>query len=219
MSIADYPTSATRRPPSLVTGDRLTRQEFERRYHAMPGVKKAQLIEGIVRMPSPVHFDDHSVPHALMVMVLMNYHVQTPNTQAADNPTVRLDDDNCVQPDALLRYLEAHGGSSKHSSDDYLEGPPELVVEIAGSSAAEDLRDKLNAYRRNGVKEYVVWITYDDEIRFHRRIDGDFTVVSPDDKGVIKSEIFPGLWLDIPALLARDGAKQLATLQRGISSR
>ena len=40
----------------LENGDRLTRAEFERRYAAMPRLKKAELIEGIVYVPSPVRY-------------------------------------------------------------------------------------------------------------------------------------------------------------------
>ena len=137
--------------PPLEGGDRLTRAEFERRYEAMPHIKKAELIEGVVFMPSPVHYSSHSKPHAYIIGWLAFYCSSTPNVDLGDNATVRLDMDNEVQPDALLRLDAAQGGTSHLSDDDYLEGPPELIVEIAASSASYDLHDKLNVYRRNGL--------------------------------------------------------------------
>jgi Uma2 family endonuclease len=40
--------------PMLESGDRLTRDEFERRYEATPEKFKAELIEGVVYVASPV---------------------------------------------------------------------------------------------------------------------------------------------------------------------
>ena len=59
-----------RRPPPLFNGDHLTRSEFERRYAAQPHIKKAELIEGVVHMPLPVHLDQHSKPHSRIVFFL-----------------------------------------------------------------------------------------------------------------------------------------------------
>jgi Uma2 family endonuclease len=143
--------------PPLENGDRLTRREFERRYQARPDIKKAELIEGVVYMPSPVHFRSHSEPHGWIIGWLVAYCAGTPGVRLGDNATVRLDRDNEVQPDALLRIEPEAGGSSRISEDDYVEGAPELIVEIAATSASYDLHDKLQVYRRNGVREYVVW--------------------------------------------------------------
>ena len=151
-------------PLPLENGDRLTRIEFERRYDAMPHLKKAELIEGVVYMPSPVHFESHSKPHVSIITWLATYSLDTPGVEVGDNATVRLDMDNEPQPDALLRLDSALGGSSHLSDDDYIEGPPELIVEIAASSASYDLHDKLNVYRRNGVKEYMVWRVYEEAL-------------------------------------------------------
>ena len=142
--------------PLLETGDRLTRAEFERRYHAMPYVKKAELIEGFVYMPSPVRHKGHGEPHSHIVLWLVTYCVGTPGVSISDNATVRLDPDNEVQPDALLRIEPTVGGNSRISDDDYIEGTPELVVEIAASSAAYDMYDKFEVYLRNGVQGYIV---------------------------------------------------------------
>ncbi len=116
--------------PPLENGDRLSRDEFERRYLQMSGVKKAELVEGVVYMGSPVRLHHHGYPHALILGWLAAYHAATPDTQIADNTTVRLDLNNEPQPDALLRW---EPGSSRVSEDDYIEGPPELIVEIAAS--------------------------------------------------------------------------------------
>ena len=141
--------------PPLDNGDFLTRYEFERRYHAMPHVKKAELIERVVYMPSPLRFRSHAKPHLLFNTWLGVYCAGTSGVEAGDHPTVRLDLDNEPQPDAVLRLDK--GGSSSISNDDYIEGAPELIAEIAASTAAYDLHQKKNAYRRNGVLEYIVW--------------------------------------------------------------
>ena len=141
-------------PPPLEHGEQLTRDEFERRYEAMPHLKKAELVEGIVYMPSPVRTDIHSDPHARIMTWLGVYWTATPGVQCADNATVQLDLNNEAQPDALLRIDD--GGTSLLGDKGYIEGAPELTVEIAGTSADYDLHEKLEAYLRNGVAEYIV---------------------------------------------------------------
>ncbi|MEW5959744.1 MAG: Uma2 family endonuclease [Chloroflexota bacterium] len=204
-----------RRPLPLENGDRLTRAEFERRYEAMPHLKKAELVEGVVYMPSPVHFEKHSKPHAQIIGWLVVYHAATPGVDLGDNATVRLDMDNEFQPDALLRLDSALGGTSRISDDDYIEGSPELIVEIAGSSASYDLHDKLKVYRRNGVQEYVVWRVYEKQLDWFQLSEGEYRPLSPDAAGVIRSRVFPGLHLAATALLAGDLAAVLAEVRRG----
>src|SRR5438876_4937701 len=133
--------SANGRIPPLRQGDRLTRAEFERRYDAMPDLKKAELIEGTVFMPSPVTIEKHSTPHAILVGWLVQYWVATPGVQVGDNGSVRLDPENMPQPDAFLMILPEHGGQARIDADDYLEGAPELAVEVAASSANYDLNE------------------------------------------------------------------------------
>jgi len=217
----DKTASTSIRPPQplpLETGDRLTRAEFERRYHAMPNLKKAELIEGVVYMPSPVRYKAHGKPHSNINGWLFNYAVATPNVELCDNSTLRLDQDNEPQPDLILRINEAHGGKSIVTPDDYLEGSPELIVEIASSSASYDLHEKLNVYRRNGVQEYIVWRVYDGQIDWFSLQDEQYVSLQPDEAGVIESQIFPGLRLNVAAMLAGDLAKVLAGLQDGINS-
>ncbi len=209
------PRAPDRRTPTLENGDRLTRCEFERRYALRPDLKKAQLIEGIVYMPSPVRFATHGEPHAAVLGLLLHYSAFTPGVSVGDNVTVRLDLDNEPQPDGLLRIEPEAGGRSRLSDDDYVEGAPELIVEIAASSASIDLHDKLRAYRRNGVQEYLVWRTQEQRIDWFVLADGDYRPL-PADAGVVHSRVFPGLRLAVPALLNGDLAAALRELQTGI---
>jgi Uma2 family endonuclease len=201
----------------LESGDRLPRPEFERRYESMPELKKAELIDGVVYVGSPVRAV-HSGPHARIMTWLGVYYAATPGVDVHDNATVRLDLDNEPQPDALLRIDPAVGGRSRITSDDYLEGPPELVVEIAASSAAYDLHDKLRVYRRNGVQEYLVWQIYERRIDWWELRDGVYVPLGTDEAGVVRSRVFPGLWLATGAMIAGDLAGVLAVVQQGIGT-
>lgn len=200
--------------PPLENGDRLTRTEFERRYQATPENFKAELIEGVVYVASPVRVF-HGTPHAALVTWLGVYWTATPGVSVSDNATTRLDLDNEPQPDALLR-IET-GGTSTISADGYIEGAPELVAEIAPSSAAIDLGAKLNAYRRNGVQEYLVWQTFENRFSWFRLQAEEFVVIAPDADGVIRSSAFPGLWLAVDALLEGRMLDVLTVLQTGIA--
>lgn len=204
--------------PPLENGDRLTRPEFERRYQAMAHIKKAELIEGVVYMGSPVRVASHGRPHAHIMTWLGVYCSATPGVDLADNATVRLDSDNEPQPDAVLRKEESVGGQSFISDDDYIEGAPELIVEIAASSAAYDLGHKLNAYRRNEVQEYIVWQVHDRRIDWFRLKEGAYLKLEPDTKGILKSEVLPGLWLGVKPLLERNLKAVLAILQSGLET-
>ena len=203
--------------PELRAGDRLTRAEFERRYAAMPHVKKAELIEGVVYMPSPVTQEDHGGPHFDVIGWLAVYRAGTPGVEGGDNSTLRLDLDNEPQPDAFLRILPQYGGQSRNSGK-YVAGAPELIVEVAASSASYDLHDKLHAYRRNEVREYVVWRVWDRAIDWFVLRNDRYQRLTPDSEGQFRSEIFPGLWLDPQALLRGDLAQVIAVLQQGLAS-
>src|SRR4051794_28493113 len=150
------PESPPAAVPSLQNGDRLTRAEFERRYDAMPGLKKAELIEGVVYMPSPVRHGQHGRPHSHIIGWLTQYAALTPGLDTGDNSSLRLGPQSEPQPDAFLMILPEYGGQVRIDADDYIVGGPELVAEVAASSASYDLHDKLKTYRKNGVKEYVV---------------------------------------------------------------
>ncbi|MBO1072131.1 MAG: Uma2 family endonuclease [Dolichospermum sp. DEX189] len=202
--------------PPLENGDKLTRHEFERRYHAMPNLKKAELIEGVVYVASPLRIKSHGEPHAYIMTWLGVYKAATPGIGFADNATVLIDTDNEPQPDALLR-IET-GGQSRINKDDYVEGAPELIVEIAASSASYDLHEKLKVYRRNQVQEYLIWRVYDYQFDWFRLQQGEYIQLQPNTDNIICSQIFPGLWLDKIALLGGDLGTVLAVLQQGLAS-
>jgi Uma2 family endonuclease len=204
--------------PPLENGDRLNRYEFERRYNAMPNLKKADLIEGIVYMPAALRFKSHSQPHGWMMTWLGNYEAMTPGVALGDAPTVRLDIDNEPQPDAVLLIMPEAGGQARLSEDDYIEGAPELVVEIAASSVAIDLHAKKQAYRRNGVKEYIVWQVLDQTISWFYLDKGEYLDLPVDTDGIIRSRVFPGLWLAVSPVLAGNMQRVLAVLQEGVQS-
>ncbi|MBI2928525.1 MAG: Uma2 family endonuclease [Verrucomicrobia bacterium] len=204
--------------PRLENGDRLTRAEFERRYEAMPHINKAELIEGVVYMPSPVRIKKHAGPQSDLVAWLRFYAAHTPSVETGDNATVRLDLDNEPQPDVVLRILPEAGGQTTDSEDDYIEGAPELAAEVAAGTASYDLHQKKNAYRRNGVREYVVWLTEEARLHWWELRNEQYVPLEPDAAGLLKSRVFPGLWLDVPALLRRDFARVLEAVALGVAS-
>ncbi len=203
--------------PPLENGDHLTRAEFERRAQAQPMVR-AELVEGVVFMTPPVAHREHGVPHLWLGTWIGLYRAATPGTEAADNASIRLDAENLLQPDLYLMILPSHGGQARLGPDRYVEGAPELIVEIASTSASYDLHAKREAYRRNGVREYLVWRTRDAALDWWTLRDGQFEPIAPDADGLRRSIAFPGLWLDSKALLGGDLAGVVATGQRGIAA-
>jgi Uma2 family endonuclease len=204
--------------PPLETGDHLSRTEFERRYDAMPGLKKAELIEGKVIVPSPVRLHQHGRPHFRLITWLGNYEGATSGVIGADNTSTRLDIKNESQPDVLLFIDPARGGQAKISTDDYVTGAPDLVAEVASSSVSYDLHAKFEVYRRNGVREYLVWRVRDHEIDWFILKRRKYVKLPLDEAGLYRSNAFPGLWLDPAALLRGDMATVSAALQRGLAS-
>jgi Uma2 family endonuclease len=202
----------------LEPGDRLSRAEFERRYEGMRHLKKAELIEGIVYMPSPLRARTHGQPHNHLGTWLGYYASETPSVGCFDNSTVRLDLDNEPQPDLVLIKLPEHGGQARISEDDYIEGAPELAVEIVGSSRAYDLHQKKGAYRRNGVREYLAWVTGEKRVVWWELREEEYQEIAPGADGLLRSQIFPGLWLDTAALLRGDMKAVLAALRLGMKS-
>jgi Uma2 family endonuclease len=205
--------------PPLQPGDHLTRDEFERRYDATPGLKKAELINGVVYMAPPVSFGWHSEPHIHLAGWLWVYRAHTPGVRGGADSSVRMIDANMTQPDTLLFVDPARGGQLRIGEDDYLDGAPEFIGEVAATSAGYDLHTKLDLYRRAGVKEYLVWRTFDGEIDWFVARAGDYHRLTADASGVVRSEVFPGLWLDVAGLLKSDVAAVLNKLQEGLSSR
>jgi len=198
-------------PLPLESGEFMDSREFVRRYERTPLVKKAELIEGVVYMGSPVSVR-HSKRDALIQGWLVAYASRHPETEVHTNATVILDAENTFQPDALLRRLPEHGGTTRVTEDGYLAGPPELIVEVAASSASIELRDKRRAYCRNGVREYLVWLVAEARLEWFCLEDDEYRPQLPDAEGVLQSRVFPGLRLPTVPLLAGDTAKVLAAL-------
>jgi Uma2 family endonuclease len=204
-------------PPPLENGARLTSREFLRRYEAMPEVKKAELIAGIVYMPSPVS-PLHGQPDNIIQTWLGTYAAHTPGVKCYTNTTVVLGPRNTPQPDACLCLKPGHGGQTRFNEKDYLIGPPELIAEVAATSASLDLGDKLEAYATAGVREYLVWRTLEQGFDWFTLEDAEYVPVKTDARRLIHSRIFPGLLLDVNALLRLDAAKVLTTLHRRLHS-
>ncbi|MEA5627274.1 Uma2 family endonuclease [Nostoc sp. UHCC 0251] len=204
--------------PLLENGDKLSLYEFERRYNAMPNLKKAELIEGIVYMPAALRFRSHGQPHGWIIAWLGTYEAATLGVALGVEPTVRLDLDNEPQPDAVLLINPEAGGQVRLSDDDYIEGAPELIVEIAASSVAIDLHAKKQAYRRNGVKEYIVWQVLDQKLTWFYLEEGEYLELAADSNGILRSQVFPGLWLGVAELLAGNMQSVLTILQTGLQS-
>ncbi len=204
--------------PPLENGDRLNRYEFEKRAENISQSRKVELIDGVVYMAAALRYKGHGLPHSQMMTWLGVYAANTPGIELADNATIRLDLENAPQPDILLRIKSEFGGQSHISEDDYVEGAPELIVEIAGSSASYDLYDKLRVYRRHGVKEYIIWQVYDQKIDWFYLKEGEYIKLEPDILGLIESNNFPGLVLSIKEMLALNLAKVLEILNQNINT-
>jgi Uma2 family endonuclease len=201
--------------PLLRNGDRMTAAEFEARYAAMPDLKKAELLRGVVYMPSPVTLDQHGEPHSEIVGWLLYYRAMTPGLRSGDNTTLRLSDADQPQPDALLMIPRSAGGQAVVSEDGYVTGPPELACEIAYSSGSYDLGVKKDVYAEFGVKEYLVWQVENDAIEWFVLRNGRYVALDPGPDNVLRSETFPGLWLDWQALVTGDLARVFTVLQHG----
>lgn len=198
-------------PPPLENGDHLGASEFLRRFEAMPDVKKAELVQGIVHMASPVRLDLHAEPDNLIQTWLGTYAAFHPEARCATSATVRLGPDDVPQPDAILFLEASRGGRAAPDEKGYLAGPPELVVEIAASSVSRDAQEKLVSYRRAGVSEYLLWRVLDGVIEWFAREEDDYRPLPVED-GRIESRAFPGLVLAVDAALAGDRATVLAAL-------
>ena len=213
---ADVRCPSTNGIPPLENGDRLTSEEFLRRYEAMPGVK-AELIDGVVYMASPVSFENHGNPQYNLIGWTYPFVAATPGVRGGDNSTLKLNLRNVPQPDAFL-IVDPRFGGQVRIKDGYIVGGPEWIAEVAASSASYDLHDKLETYRQNGVKEYLVWRVLDQAIDWFVLVGEQYERLPLSPEGWYKSRVFPGLWLDPQALLADDLAKVFAVVQQGVAS-
>jgi Uma2 family endonuclease len=208
---------ATRSATSaLVEGDHLDQAEFHRRYEAMPPGIKAELIDGVVYMPSPVG-DGHGDAQGDAIAWLAFYSSATPGVKASGELTAILGSRSEPQPDAVLRIRPEYGGTAR-SLQGYLRGAPELVVEVAKSSRFIDLGPKLADYGRAGVAEYLVRALDPDEIFWFQQRDGALRRIAPSDDGLYRSVVFPGLWLDPAALLAGDLKRLREVVEQGLAT-
>lgn len=184
----------------------------------MPHIQKAELIEGVVHMPAAVRWNQHAGPHADLITWLGVYRAYTPGVRAGDSGTMRMDLDNEPQPDAALVVEPSHGGQVRLSEDDYIEGAPELAAEIAASSVSIDLNSKFRVYRRNNVREYIVWRVQDREIDWFVLRNTEYERLTRDAEGTYRSAVFPGLWLAVPRMIEGDLAAVLQVLQHGLNT-
>jgi Uma2 family endonuclease len=208
------PVINPRRP--LVEGERLDQPSFHARYEAMPPGTRAELIGGVVFMPSPVG-RAHGHAHLTAAVWLSYYAENTPGVEALDNATAVLGSKSEPQPDLLLRILPECGGQTR-TERGYVRGAPELVVEIAKATRYVDLGPKLADYEQAGVLEYVVRALDPDEVLWFRREQGALVATPVDADGVHRSTTFPGLWLDPQALLAGDTRRLRAVLDQGVAT-
>jgi hypothetical protein len=202
--------------PLLEQGDFLSRDEFLRRWEAMPHVRRAELIRGVVYMPSPLSLE-HGDMDSQVGAWLGVYAASTPGCRPSNNATWLMAEDSSPQPDNTLRILPEYGGRSRVEGP-YAAGVPEFLAEVCLSSVAYDLHQKLDLYQETGVQEYLAVLIREHEIRWHRLAADRYEVVPLPADGVYRSAVFPGLWLDAPALLAGDLARVLAVLNDGIRS-
>jgi Uma2 family endonuclease len=202
-------------PPPLVTGDKLSRDEFLRRWEAHPEIKFAELIGGVVYMPSPLS-RDHGVVDSRVGTWLGVYSAWTPGTESGNNATTLMLE-QAPQPEVYLRILPEHGGKSGMAGK-YVQGAAELLTEVSLSSASYDLHEKLQLYEEARVQEYVAVLVEERAIRWHILSGDRFTQLASGDDGIYRSIVFPGLWLDGSALLSGDMRRVLAVLQQGLAT-
>jgi Uma2 family endonuclease len=184
----------------------------------MPDLRKAELIEGVVYVASPLRVKGHGVPDIAISTWLGTYMSATPGALASSNSTTRLDPRNVFQPNAWLMIDSGQAGRARLTPDDYLQGAPELVIEVASSSLAYDMGKKQEVYRRHGAPEYIVWQVPRRRVVWLELHNGAYVPIEPDGDSITRSRVFPGLWLDRRALVNGDMARVLAVLQEGLRS-
>jgi Uma2 family endonuclease len=201
--------------PPLENGDRLDQATFHARYTAMPDHVRAELIEGVVYMASPVK-TPHWRKHVGLIGWLAAYQLSTPGVEAMLDGTTILGDDSEPQPDGALRLLH---GQSHETPDGCISGAPELICEISSSTESIDLHAKKRDYERHGAREYLVAAVRAGRVFwFVRGAEMQFVETPPDADGILRSRVFPGLWLDPAALLAGDLPRLMSVLGDGTRS-
>ena len=216
MNITD--AGASLETPPLREGDHLNAEEFHRRYEAMPELKNARLIDGVVHMSSPMCFHRHGRPHSEIHGWLYLYSRFLPGIHLADNTSLRVDDLNEPQPDLMLFLDGANGGASWFDDRGFVHGVPDLIVEVAGTTAREDAGEKRALYESIGVREFILWRTIEQRLDWWHLVGGTYQLLPPDEAGVIRSVVFPGLWLYPDALIGRDARAIAAVIEAGLAS-
>jgi Uma2 family endonuclease len=217
MSGTQMKPPVSRALPPLEAGDHLDQKTFHARYEAMPEQVRAELVEGIVHMPSPIK-PKHGLPHGMLLYWLVDFQKATPGTQVLDNTSAILGPYSEPQPDACLLVLPEYGGRTHLDPDENLVGAPEFVAEIASSSESYDLHEKRRDYERAGVQEYLVVAVREAQVYWWTRGPQGFVNLPPDPSGIIRSTFFGGLWLDTAALLRGDAARLHEVLAQGLAS-
>jgi Uma2 family endonuclease len=214
-------TRATKRNddvPLLHAGDHLPQREFHRRYEAYPDPSaRFELIGGIVYMMTPAGYD-HSKGDYCITGLVFQYERATRGVEGGQNVTVILGESSEPQPDNILMVRADYGGRARirGKATRYIVGPPELVFEVAHSSLSIDLYEKRRDYGEGGVLEYLVLDVQRGQVHwFDLRTDEAVTIAAD---GVVRSLVFPGLWIDTAALLAREINRLADCLDRGLAS-
>jgi Uma2 family endonuclease len=202
--------------PPLLEGDCLSSEEFLRRWEEMPDVKHAELIDGIVYMPSPVSLG-HGRYGLLLNMWLGNYAAATPGCMPSSEATWLMGEQNVPQPDITLTVLPEWGGQSKIEGA-YGSGAPELIVEVAVSSYSRDFGVKKRLYERMGVREYIIALPREERLVWLQRTPAGFQALTPGADAIFRSSCFPGLWLHPGALWGLDLPRTNAVLQQGLAT-
>lgn len=199
----------------LHSGDKMTREEFHRAYEEMPEDFQAELIGGIVYVASPLKLP-HGKFHLTLGSLFCAYEAVTSGVIAADNVSVFLSHEDEVQPDLVLILSNKVGGQSIETADEYVQGAPELVAEIAHSSRAIDLHRKKQSYDAAGVLEYIVLSLHPLQLYWFDLKTG--SRMTADERGILRSKVFPGFWINEVALCKRDGITLTETLNQGLQS-
>jgi len=199
--------------PALESGDHMDAAEFHRRYEQRHDLKKAELIDGVVYVPSPARSAQSNARFRLIGELGM-YARSAAGVIGATRATLRAGPRNEPQPDVMLCWDAEHGGRSRVDADSYLTGAPELVAEVAASSLAYDLYEKKELYRRLGVQEHLVWQVEDRRIDWWELRDGEYVRLAADADGRVHSSVFPGLALDVPSLVGSQPAPAKKQRQR-----
>ncbi len=202
-------TTLVRDAGRLENGAVMAREEFHRLYAFRPELHRIELVEGVVYMPSPIKVEGYADAQALLMEWLAAYTLGLPGLRHTGPGTVLLDDQNEPEPDAMLFRMR-----DDRFHDGYLKGAPELVVEIANTSASRDLHQKKAAYERNGVGEYIVWRVAEGAIDWFRLEGASYVLVLPDSNGLIESVQFEGLRLSVQGALSMDRAAVVGGVQR-----